>query len=355
MILRAVADMSFESTLEPVVDLTTVAGRLLLPTADRVITPALSRWRVWEAAETRFLQATLGPGQTFVDVGAHVGYFSVLAAKLVGLTGRVIAVEPERRNLDLLYRNLARNGCRTAAVVPCAAGSAPGRVSLALDEDNRGGHRLVAPGDEDGDVFVSCVRLDDVLPTQVDVIKIDVQGYDHEVIAGLRRTIASNPNLLLIVEFSREELVRRGVDRAAVLASYEELDFAFGMFDSGGKLRGVTAGEVLAASAGPHSPTEFSLVLERPETPPFSPSSHPAWVDGLKVEETADGLIVVQPAREQVHRLNVTSSVIFDLCTGERSVGAIVGAVQELYELFEPPTAEVHGCLDRLRRATLLK
>ncbi len=355
MILPAVADMPFEPTLEPVVDLTTVVGRLLLPTADRVITPAVSRWGVWEAAETCFLEATLGPGQTFVDVGAHVGYFSVLAAKLVGASGRVIAVEPERRNLDLLYRNLARNGCGTAAVVPCAAGFAPGHVSLALDEDNRGGHRVVEPGDEDGDVFVSCVRLDDVLPTQVDVIKIDVQGYDHEVVDGLRRTIASNPKLLLIVEFSREELARRGVDRAEVLAGYEELDFAFGMFDSGGKLRDVTAGEVLAASDGPHSPTEFSLVLERPETPRFSPTSHPAWVDGLEVEETADGLIVVQPTRDQVHRLNVTSAVIFDLCTGRRSVDAIAAAVQELYELPEPPTADVHGCLDRLRRAAVLK
>lgn len=340
--------------MEPVVDLPTVAGRLLLPAADQVITPSLSRWRLWEAAETRLLQATLAPGQTFVDVGAHVGYFSVLASQRVGPTGRVIAVEPERRNLDLLYRNLARNGCANATVIPSAAGSAPGRVSLAVDEENRGGHRRVEAS-EDGDVLVPCVRLDDVLPMHVDVIKIDVQGYDHDVIAGLGRTVAANPKLLVIVEFSREELARRGVDRAAVLAGYERLDFMFAMFDSGGTLRGVTAGEVLAASAEPDSRTEFSLVLARPPAPPFTATSRPARVVGLDVQETADGLRIVHRARGQIHTLNVTSAVIFDLCNGERSVGALTAAVQRLYALPQPPTAEVNSCLDYLRRAAVLR
>lgn len=168
---------------EPVLDVSTAAGLLLLPHGDRMITRVLSEEGVWEGVETSWLLATLRPGHTFVDVGAHVGYFSVLASKLVGGAGAVIAIEPEARNVDLLRRNLVRNGCTNSIVVPFAAHSRGGWMSLALDEENRGGHRLVMPGETS--TIVQCVRLDDVLPRKVDLVKIDAQGYDHEIVEGL--------------------------------------------------------------------------------------------------------------------------------------------------------------------------
>jgi FkbM family methyltransferase len=215
--------LPLQPTLEPVVEVETVAGPLLLPRQDRMITSVLRRYGVWEPAETSYLQAVLRPGQTFVDVGAHVGYFSVLAAKRVGPTGAMIAIEPEPRNLDLLRRNIVRNGCRNVRVVPFAAHSVRGWMSLALDEENRGAHRLV-PLHQAG-TAVQCVPLDDLLPATVDVVKVDAQGYDHEVIAGLERTIATNPELILITELSLSELGRRGVDPEFVLAGYEALGF----------------------------------------------------------------------------------------------------------------------------------
>src|SRR6202034_1145822 len=69
--------------LEPVVMAQTVAGELLLPKSDTVITPDLVKLGVWEGSETACVQRTLRAGQTFVDVGAHVGYYSLLAAGLV--------------------------------------------------------------------------------------------------------------------------------------------------------------------------------------------------------------------------------------------------------------------------------
>ena len=161
---------------------------------------------MWEPRETRYLTTLLQAGQTFVDVGANVGYFSLFAADLVGPGGTVIAVEPEPRNLDLLQRNIARNGVETVRVLPFAAAAAEGTMSLALDEENRGAHRLVASDDPQAGPCVRCVRLDDVLPERVDLIKIDAQGYDHEVIEGLERTLAANPKATLLVELSRSSL-----------------------------------------------------------------------------------------------------------------------------------------------------
>jgi FkbM family methyltransferase len=335
--------------LEPVTEARTVVGRLLVPLADTIIAHDLIRLGFWEPRETRYLQTLLQAGQTFVDVGANVGYFSLLAAALVGPTGTVIAVEPEPRNIDLLRRNIARNGADTVRVIPFAAAAAEATMSLALDEQNRGAHRLVASDDPQAGPSVRCVRLDEVLPERVDVIKVDAQGYDHEVVEGLERTLAANPFATLIVELSGFELSRRGVDPATVLTRYEELDFVLSIFEASGATRRVSAAEALAFAQGPDAPDDFSLILERP-APLFDGDAHPRWADGLQITETEDGLEVVQPESGRMHELNLTAALVFELCSGERSVSAIVAVVQDAFELAEPPTAEVLACLDQLRR-----
>ena len=248
--------------LEPVVDVDTHVGPLLLPAGDGIITRALQDYGLWERQETAYLIMTLLPGQTFVDIGAHVGYFSVLASKRVGPTGRVIAFEPEARNLDLLERNLWRNGCDNAVVVPYACSDRPQDLSLALDEENRGAHHLVPPGQ--GGVPVRCVRPDDVLSGTADVVKIDAQGYDHEVIAGLRRTWTACPDLLIMSELSYGELDRRGIEPADVLAGYEELGFELAMFDAGGHLS-VMPAEAVDTVSRTLGQADVTLILRRRE------------------------------------------------------------------------------------------
>ena len=248
--------------LEPVVDVDTHVGPLLLPTGDGIITRALQDYGLWESQETAYLIMTLLPGQTFVDIGAHVGYFSVLASKRVGPTGRVIAFEPEARNLDLLERNLWRNGCDNAVVVPHACSDHPQDLSLVLDEENRGAHHLVPPGQ--GDVPVRCVRPDDVLSGTVDVVKIDAQGYDHEVVAGLRRTWTAYPDLEMLVELSYTELDRRGIEPLDVLTGYEELGFELVLFDAGGHLS-VMPAEAVDVVCRTRKQADFTVILRRLE------------------------------------------------------------------------------------------
>ena len=337
------SDLSSQPTREPVVEVETAVGPLLLPRADQFITQILLQGRFWEGPETRYLRSTLGRGQTFVDVGAHVGYFSVLAAKRVGPTGTVIAVEPEARNLDLLHRNLARNGCSNAVVLPFAAHSVNGQMSLALEEENRGAHHLVPLGE--AATTVRCVRLDDVLPTTVDVVKIDAQGYDHEILAGLEQTLAANPGMIVIAELSHGELGRRGVDVASVLAGYEALGLTISIFDGRGRVRRVAAEDVLVRE----SPPDLSLILERaPSFSALGPSARPRIADQLEVNEVSDGLIVFQPSRNRVHQLNQTAAVVLDLCTGERTVAEIASLLQQTYELPHTPTDQVVECLERL-------
>ena len=73
---------------------------------DRVMTPAMVRFGLWEPRETALIRGQLGPGDTFIDVGANFGYYTVIASKLVGEPGQVTAFEPDPVSFRLLGRNV---------------------------------------------------------------------------------------------------------------------------------------------------------------------------------------------------------------------------------------------------------
>jgi FkbM family methyltransferase len=127
------------------------------------------------------------PEDTVVDVGANIGYYSLLAARIVGPRGRIIAFEPEPDNLVELRMNIEGNGLGMAEIRPVAVGARAGTVSFL-----RGINGGVTDGAGDSGastVQVPMVALDDVLEGPVGMIKIDVEGYEGEVLAGARRTI----------------------------------------------------------------------------------------------------------------------------------------------------------------------
>jgi hypothetical protein len=98
-------------------------GILLVDTRDSTLSPALLLHVIWEPEATKWFQDTLRPGQVFVDVGANVGYFSLLARALTGESGRVIAVEAHPRLVELLRRNMIVNGYRDVDIFHNAAWS----------------------------------------------------------------------------------------------------------------------------------------------------------------------------------------------------------------------------------------
>jgi FkbM family methyltransferase len=204
--------------------LETDIGTMLVHADDEVMTPWIRHYHGWEAEETAFFRATLRPGDVLVDCGANFGWFSVLGSSLVGESGRVIAIEPEAANLALLRANLWVHGSDNVEVVAAAAGAHRGLVELRLDMSNRGNHqthaltgaKLIA-----NSRLVPIVPLDELLAgSRVDLVKIDVQGYDHEVFAGLSETIAGNPGIVLLVEFWLTGLQERGLDASEVLNLY---------------------------------------------------------------------------------------------------------------------------------------
>lgn len=153
----------------------------------------------YEAPNVRQVVRVLRPGQVFYDVGAHVGYYTLLAARLVGERGRVVAFEPVARNLALLRRHLRLNGLRNVEVRPVAVGSAPGAVGFAYDPREHSTGRLAATV---GNLHVQVTTLDVTVEVDgaavPDLIKIDVEGAEYDVLVGAQRLLERHrPQLLL--------------------------------------------------------------------------------------------------------------------------------------------------------------
>jgi FkbM family methyltransferase len=167
--------------------------------------------RLYEPEKHRVLQAALAPGMTFVDVGACKGDFTLLAAASVGPQGRVVAVEPEPVNASWLRRSVGLSAARNVEVMEMALGDASGRAVLhRVDviggaDSSSGLHSLLEGGLATHDTIeVDAQTLDGLLGTlgiaRVDVIKIDVEGWEVAVLRGAAGTLTRqrDPPVILI-------------------------------------------------------------------------------------------------------------------------------------------------------------
>ncbi|MEM4035811.1 MAG: FkbM family methyltransferase [Fervidicoccaceae archaeon] len=130
-------------------------------------------------------------GCVFVDVGAHVGKYTVPVAKIVGDEGLVVAVEPHPENYETLVENIELNGLSNVVALNIAAWSGEGALKLFIGDS--GGHHSLKVNRGLGSVEVRARALDDVLDElgveRVDCVKIDVEGAELEVLKGLVKTL----------------------------------------------------------------------------------------------------------------------------------------------------------------------
>ncbi len=178
-------------------DLTVNGGPIRL----RISSPIAEQWYghgIPEGAATRAFLSLLSPGQRVADVGAHHGVYSVLAAKAVGADGKILAMEPHPTNVSVLRENVALNGLENVVVLDAAAGATKGMASFHDATNGR-----VRPDGSTGTIAVPVVPLDeaksDVGWDGVDVLKIDVEGFEGEVLAGARVCLESKPRIFLEV------------------------------------------------------------------------------------------------------------------------------------------------------------
>jgi FkbM family methyltransferase len=164
----------------------------------------------WEPAITAVFESTLRPGDVVVDVGANVGFYSVLAGTLVGPSGRVFALEPSPSIRQRLAANLELNGLHNVEVLPFAAWHETGEATLQLMDGNRGGSSLGATWNTTSSETVAMKRLDDMIPREawrrVRLIKIDVEGAEWAALLGAEQLLREAVDAAVICEVSPDRL-----------------------------------------------------------------------------------------------------------------------------------------------------
>lgn len=166
------------------------------------------RRKLHERGVTEFLLARFPKGgdYNFIDVGANIGYFSLLMSRLAGAKGRVLAFEPEPQNQRLLQENIRLNSLTNVAIHSCALGAQAGTATLGLYKHSNRGRHSILNTNANSNIDVSVRTLYEVSQTDgADVsrwslIKIDVEGYEGFVIEGAQAMLPQVD--AIVMEFS---------------------------------------------------------------------------------------------------------------------------------------------------------
>ena len=226
----------------------------------------------YEPDISRLMVQVLRSGDVVCDVGANCGYFSLLAANLVGATGRVIALEPAPECVARLNGNVRRNGFANVSVIDCVAAAQTGEVTFYLNSDNSGGHALWNPGEwpsnqktRDNPVALThrATTLDAewkerALPLPK-LLKIDTEGAEQAVLEGARDLLSDCKVPFVAAELHEFGMARLGYRQESLRRYMETFGYStFGLYYSGALPKLVPPGTRI------HSPFLINILFSTP-------------------------------------------------------------------------------------------
>ena len=217
-LLRQLAQSVIKRLIPPTIDFR--GTRIALNQDDAIVSGSLALG-CYETFVTDVLEALLRPGMTFFDVGANIGIYTALGARIVSSAGRVVAIEPGPANVAVIQETVRLNRFENVTIVARAAGDCAREVPLYLCGDNPADHRLHDPTGRRPQVTVESVTLDALAiecgVARVDVIKIETQGSEAAVFAGMTQLLAAKPAPVVVAEFWPWGLTQAGANPRALL------------------------------------------------------------------------------------------------------------------------------------------
>jgi FkbM family methyltransferase len=190
--------------------LETIHGIQLLinPSEDIGIEENLYRFGTYEKGILNFIEKNLKQDQVFLDVGANIGLMSCFASKVLRESGKVLAVEANPKTREILHYNLKLNSCNNVSVFPLGLGNEQGKALFFENwEVNRGGASFLnQSSSENQGIEVEISTIDKLFEDQpIDIIKIDVEGFELNVLQGGIASIEKHKPILIIEVSSNRE------------------------------------------------------------------------------------------------------------------------------------------------------
>ncbi len=172
----------------------------------------------YEQQLTDQIKSLLHPGQKFLDLGANEGFFTVMASRLVGFKGEVVAVEPQSRLTPIIQKNLTLNGCFNCRVVQCAVGGKDGEIALNLAPTTNTGSTSIyqVARYKLATETVRCSSLETLI-TQLDgggfdLVKVDLEGAEYEVLMAAEGVLRAGKLKRIALELHPKILEKQGLD-----------------------------------------------------------------------------------------------------------------------------------------------
>ena len=176
----------------------------------------------YEADQTAVFCDRVGVGDTVVDLGANIGYYTLLASHLVGAGGRVLACEPEPLNASYLRRHVHVNRLQNVDIREVAVGDETGEVRFTRGKGRGRGHIS-----DEGELTVPLRRLDDIISEtglEPDFLKIDVEGAEADVFTGGGETLRTHRPVIFLATHGRDV-------HEAACAQLRALDYTLSSMD----------------------------------------------------------------------------------------------------------------------------
>ncbi|OUL19784.1 hypothetical protein BV378_31700 [Nostoc sp. RF31YmG] len=205
---------------------------LILHPDDQIFSNEVISKGVFEELETNIFSSLLQEGMTVFDIGANVGYYTLIAASKIGRHGRVYAFEPDRDNFNILQKNIILNKHSNVELLEYAVSDDNCDLALSLSSDNKGDHRTYKNNSFNKErtyYTVKAIQLDSYFEGQnvyPNLIKMDIQGFEYFALKGMKNLIIKNSNILLLTEFWPYGLKASGLESPVLFYNQlEELGF----------------------------------------------------------------------------------------------------------------------------------
>jgi len=213
--------------------------KMLVSTKDIGVFPYLILDSFWEMHITPLFESIAKEGFTVVDIGANVGYYTLVAAQRVGKKGKVYAFEPEPRSFDILCKNIKINGfVDTVTACQKALLDREEKLSFTIYEENASSSSIfvnnsifVSKPDKKRLISVQTTTVDAFLGDNLrgDLIKMDAEGAEPFIFEGMKNVIENSPTLKIIMEFAPTHVVAVGKNPKDFLRSLKNMGFVINL------------------------------------------------------------------------------------------------------------------------------
>jgi FkbM family methyltransferase len=227
--VRSLQNLLYNKLKPTGLQITEINGvKMIVDTSDICITPSLFA-KNYEMNEAKLFKNIVKAGMTVVDIGAHIGYYTLLASRQVGVSGKVYAFEPNPTNFNLLLRNIKLNHINNVVAVNKAVSNTNDSRKLFIDKKKfSGSHSLAVNNLETDDkaesIIVETMTLDSYFDdTKIDLIKIDAQGAEGLILEGGYKTFKNTASILM--EFWAYGIRNFGHKPEELLEKLHELGF----------------------------------------------------------------------------------------------------------------------------------